>query len=76
MSRAPWIAVLVPCLLPWAVQAQMYKCTGADGKSAYQDHECAPSDTRKVIAAAKPLSALAVARKGFETRIRKTSSRR
>ena len=48
---------LVMCMfcLSSAVQAQMFKCTGPDGKTAYQDRPCA-SEKDKEKAIATPLS--------------------
>src|ERR1700733_2267219 len=54
---------LVACvLLAGVAEAAVYKCTGADGKVAYQDSPCQPGASEKSIKVAPPPPASAASR--------------
>lgn len=44
-----WLCACVLAGIPFAVHAQVYRCTTASGSVAYQDRPCAPGQKQQVI---------------------------
>lgn len=44
-----WLSTLSLTCIPFAVRAQVFKCTAANGSVSYQDRACAPGQKQKVI---------------------------
>lgn len=44
-----WLGTLLFACIPFAVRAQVYRCTARDGSIAYQDRPCARGEQQKVV---------------------------